>query len=1189
MPSNASAPHTALARPVLPELGAAGHLDIPAAPVRPDDERGWLAVLLPGLSALGMLGFAVLSPNVLVIALSGGFALLSVVGAVVAGRQRRRRSERTWAARCEHYRAELVAAAKSLAEAAGRQQAHALAAHPTPRSAAAAVSAGAVWERRPSDEEHLRVRLGTGHARARLSPRRTGGEEAGADATLAALARDVRRRYGAVAGLPLGIDLPNTPAAVALGDALPLVRALIISLTRAHGPHSVRIHALAAPAELAWIRLLPHAGFTAGEPAAFAAGVRAQVRATAGDPGAPLHAIVLAGTEDSSQLAWRALASVLEGPQRPRISLIGLLPEGSPVPQEARAVVTADGEGGLLVRRTDQVPSYTAIVRPDAISHAEACRYAEAMRRSVATQAHTDPGGSPLLLESLPPGATTLQIPIGRDDEGGVVLVDPREAARHGDGPHGLIVGATGSGKSELLRTLLTAAAQQNRPDELTFLLVDFKGGAALSELAALPHNVGLLTNLSADVHGIARLCAALRAELRRRQVILRGAGVDDIDSYDPAAGEPLPRLLVVVDEYAELIEQSPDMLDVLTSLARLGRSLGIHLLLCSQRLDDGRLRGLEAHLRYRICLRTFTAAESVAAVGSSVAASLPAAPGWAYLSRDGELTRFRVALVANPAAAAAAVARDWHATPPQPVCLPPLPETLTLDGLPPTPHTKDGAAVSIGLRDLPGLGGHPPLRYDLASDGHLAVVGAPRSGRSTLLTTLVGALAAAVPARELAVHIVAPSDGPLSWVAGLPHVGTVATSPELAACVIRAVADAVRERRSPKGAAAARLLLVIDDLGALLAADDSLAPAISAIAGTGQSVGVTLAVSCGRWAELRGGLREAIATRFELACPDPSDSMLPQLARTFVQRPAGRVLTGDGTWAQIALPRVDGRAEAAGLNGALSELVTSAARRGGPATQPIQLLPALVPALSLPRPGRPGAVVLGVCGPYARPVEVGLTPGEHLLVLGNAGSGRSGLLRALALSLHDSGARTWLVAPRRSLGGVPGATFRRAISTEESVHLVEELLATRRRGADPAGHDVLIVDDQELVGGRGGAAGVLVPLLDVLPYAADVGLSLVIARRLSGYARAAYEPFFSGLLELCDTAVVLSGDPSEGPVIGGVRPRRQPPGRGQLVVRGEPSGELQTAWYPGDPSHLVAPEASRRFAEPGSEAHRRM
>ncbi len=116
-----------------------------------------------------------------------------------------------------------------------------------------------------------------------------------------------------------------------------------------------------------------------------------------------------------------------------------------------------------------------------------------------------------------------------------------------------------------------------------------------------------------------------------------------------------------------------------------------------------------------------------------------------------------------------------------------------------------------------------------------------------------------------------------------------------------------------------------------------------------------------------------------------------------------------------------------------------------------------------------------------------------------------------------------------------------------------------------------------------------LVPLLDVLPYAADVGLSLVIARRLSGYARAAYEPFFSGLLELCDTAVVLSGDPSEGPVIGGVRPRRQPPGRGQLVVRGEPSGELQTAWYPGDPPHLAVPEASRRFAEPGSEAHRRM
>jgi S-DNA-T family DNA segregation ATPase FtsK/SpoIIIE len=416
--------------------------------------------------------------------------------------------------------------------------------------------------------------------------------------------------------------------------------------------------------------------------------------------------------------------------------------------------------------------------------------------------------------------------------------------------------------------------------------------------------------------------------------------------------------------------------------------------------------------------------------------------------------------------------------------------------------------------------------------------------------------------------------------------VGTVAAALELAARVIRTVAEVFTERRSPHGGPGSRILLVVDDLGAILAADDSVAAAISAIAATGQSVGVTLAVSCGRWAELRGGLREAITTRFELACPDPADSMLPQRARTFQQRPAGRVLTGDGSWAQIALPHIDGAREAAGGVGALAELVAGIARRGGPATQPIQLLPALVPAQSLPPPSRAGAMVLGVAGPHARPVEIGLAPAQHLLVLGNSGSGRSGLLRSFAASLQEQGARTWLVDPRRSLSALAGSAFRRANSADGAAALIEELAAACPHRADPAERNILIVDDQELMG-RGGAGigpGTLAPLLELLPYAAEVGLSVVVARRLSGFARAAYEPFFASLLELCDTAVVLSGDPAEGPVIGGVRPRRFPPGRGQLVVQGDPRGEVQVAWL-GDESDPRTGDGTRLFAQPGSDA----
>jgi S-DNA-T family DNA segregation ATPase FtsK/SpoIIIE len=326
-----------------------------------------------------------------------------------------------------------------------------------------------VWERRPGHDDHLHVRLGIGQATARPSPRRaSGGGEPGADPALSALTADLLGRYDGVERVPLGLDLSQAPAAVVLGEQLALLRAMIVSLTRAHGPQSVRLHALAAPAELAWIRALPHAGCTATDPAALAAGVRTQLRGSGTDPGQPLHAIVLAGTADSTLHAWHALVPLLNRHPRSPVSLIGLLPEGSPVPQEACVVVSADGEGGLLVRRTGQRPARTAIALPDAISHPQARRYAETMRRCLTAQAPAGLQVSPLLLDSLTGGAQRprLRIPIGVDDDGAVVLLDPREAARHGDGPHGLIVAATGSGKSELLRTLLRAAAQQNRPDE---------------------------------------------------------------------------------------------------------------------------------------------------------------------------------------------------------------------------------------------------------------------------------------------------------------------------------------------------------------------------------------------------------------------------------------------------------------------------------------------------------------------------------------------------------------------------------------------------------------------------------------------------------------------------------------------------------------------------------------------------
>ena len=217
-------------------------------------------------------------------------------------------------------------------------------------------------------------------------------------------------------------------------------------------------------------------------------------------------------------------------------------------------------------------------------------------------------------------------------------------------GPHGLCVGATGSGKSEFLRTLALGLVATHAPDELNLVLVDFKGGATFLGFERLRHVAAVVTNLSEEAHLVARMRDALAGEMTRRQRVLRAAGnFPNVGDYDAARARgadlaPLPALLIIVDEFSELLSQHPDFAELFVAIGRLGRSLGMHLLLASQRLDEGRLRGLETHLSYRICLKTFSASESRAVLGTADAYELPATPGRGHTSRRraGDLVRFR-------------------------------------------------------------------------------------------------------------------------------------------------------------------------------------------------------------------------------------------------------------------------------------------------------------------------------------------------------------------------------------------------------------------------------------------------------------------------------------------------------------------------------------------------------------------
>ncbi|MYR55897.1 type VII secretion protein EccCa, partial [Streptomyces sp. SID625] len=248
-------------------------------------------------------------------------------------------------------------------------------------------------------------------------------------------------------------------------------------------------------------------------------------------------------------------------------------------------------------------------------------------------------------------GAARLRVPVAVGVDGRPVELDIKESAQGGMGPHGMLIGATGSGKSELLRTLVLGLALTNSSETLNFVLVDFKGGATFLGLDALPHTSAVITNLADEVALVERMQDALHGELLRRQELLRAAGNHTSAlEYEKARAQgadldPLPSLFVVVDEFSELLAAHREFMDLFVMIGRLGRSLGVHLLLASQRLDEGRMHQLESHLSYRVGLRTFSAMESRGVLGVPDAYQLPAQPGSGYLKSGIEpLVRFRAA-----------------------------------------------------------------------------------------------------------------------------------------------------------------------------------------------------------------------------------------------------------------------------------------------------------------------------------------------------------------------------------------------------------------------------------------------------------------------------------------------------------------------------------------------------------------
>jgi S-DNA-T family DNA segregation ATPase FtsK/SpoIIIE len=343
-------------------------------------------------------------------------------------------------------------------------------------------------------------------------------------------------------------------------------------------------------------------------------------------------------------------------------------------------------------------------------------------------------------LDPTPGGDGRLAARVGRGEQGDVLidLVD--------DGPHAIVTGMTGTGKSELLTSWVAAIAAAHPPSEVAFVLIDFKGGTTFDPLRTLPHVVAVVTDL--DSAGARRGVGSLTAELRRREAALAAAGARDMSEFPSLA-----RLVIVVDEFAALVQEHPDLAQIFTDIAARGRALGMHLVLGTQRAGGVIRDALAANCPLRVSLRVAESADSRLVIGSDAAAALPGgheSRGLAYVRRpeDTEPLAMRVALTAP--ADLAAIAQRWSsaARPPSP-WLSPLPAVIDV----PSIGGPAGAGPVLGRADEPERQAQPWVH--LAPGEGLGVIGGPGSGKSTLIRAMHSQLPDAV---------VVPSDVEEAW-----------------------------------------------------------------------------------------------------------------------------------------------------------------------------------------------------------------------------------------------------------------------------------------------------------------------------------------------------------------------------------------------------------------------------------------
>lgn len=1099
-------------------------LKAPEPPERPKPPRlPYIALLAPLI--MGGVLLAVNPSNPLSIA----FIALSPVILIAGYIDNRLQGRRQWRDLRKQFEDSVVAMNQEVARLHALEQAGRVAEAPSVGDivTGARELSPLLWTRRPEHDAFLGIRLGIGRVPSRHQLEMPGQRKGPADlwASLEKLAVST----GWVDGVPV---VENLRESGSLGVGGPgdssrsVARSVIATLVGSHSPAELVLTAICSSLsarDWEWLKWLPHTGsaysplsapplVTGGAPSSALISdleglIEARTNANKVDADVMTLPAVIVLVEDDAPVERARLVGLAERGPAVGVHLIWVSDAVSRIPAACRTFVDlSDSADGAI---TGYVRSGLAVqpVACEVLSAADSLTFARGLASVVDAGARVDDSSD------LPRSVSLLQVvgtELGSDAEAVLqrwqetnsILTGPRASAAVGrsrpnlravfgqaaaepfaldlrtDGPHALVGGTTGSGKSEFLQAWVLGLASAHSPQRVSFLFVDYKGGSAFAECLDLPHTVGLVTDLSP--HLVRRALTSLRAELRFREHLFNRKKVKDIIEMEKL-GDPEvpPSLVIIVDEFAALATEVPEFVDGVVDVAQRGRSLGLHLILATQRPAGVIRDNLRANTNLRVALRMADEADSDDVLGTPMAAGFdPALPGRAAAKtgpgrirvfqsgyaggwtsdipapteievedlRFGPATAWQSPSSTAPAATQSgptdiqrvvktikSAAKGAELPAPRKPWLPELAPAYDFSKL---PSRRTDTELVLGVVDDAAQQAQPTVSYLPDRDGNMAVIGTGGSGKSTALRAIAVSSAITMRGGPVQVYGLDFGAGGLQMLEVLPHVGAViqGDDEERVARLLRWLRDLVDDRAVRYAEARAggiveyrklasrpeepRIILLLDGMGAFREAYESsvTSPWFSVFSQIATD-GRAVGVHVVVSGDRSGSIPMSLSSSIQRRLVlrlANADEYGMLGVDSDVLSPASPPGRGILDGSEVQIAVLGGDGNVAVQGREMEALAEAMVKAGVPEAPPVERLSDHVPASTLPAAAA-GRIPIGVADDDLRPVSI--EPAGPFVISGPPGSGRSTAVETIARGVAAASPSTkqFLLSTRRS------------------------------------------------------------------------------------------------------------------------------------------------------------------------------